>query len=152
MKSLDEESRMEAENIAKLLPESYWRKVSADWLAQTEPRPTASFRDQSEFIEKYVLGARLARDTHRQQTNLAYKSIDPSHQTDQLITISFDKTEFSPEMIKQVIRSLRQKCPKVLDYDQSIARPEFNASDQTDPSFNPHIHIYTPKVVKDSAL
>lgn len=152
MKSLDDESRLEAERIARTLPESFWVQSAACWLAQSPSPPRYSFRDKEEFIEKWVLGARALRDNHRIDTDLAYKAIDPTHQTDQLITLSFDKAEFRSEMVEQVIRSLRQKCPKVLDYDEAIARPEFSASVQTDPSFNPHIHIYTPKVVKESAV
>lgn len=152
MKSLDDLARIEAETIADLLPESHWRQAQATWLSQREPRPTGSFRDKSEFIELYVLGARLTRDKTKLKVATAYKAIDPQHQFDQLITISFDKTEFRPEMVEQFVKSIRQKAPKVIDYDQAIARPEFCASVQTDPSFNPHIHIYTPKLVKDSAV
>ena len=147
MKSLDELARDEAEEITRLLPESYWRQVSASYLAD----PTRSqFHDKQSFIEYHVIGGRLLRDQPRLKTNQAYKALDPTHQFEQLVTISFDKKSFAPSMIDSLVKSLRQKCPKCLDYDLAIIRPEFNASSSLDPSFNPHVHIYTPKVVKQS--
>lgn len=152
MKSYDEIARDEAHLIADMLPDSYWRQAGAEWLAQGDTRPSGSFRDKEEFIEKYILGDRLIRDNNRSTLNRAYKAIDPASQFDQLVTLSFDKAEFRPEMIEQLVRSLRQKCPKVVDYERAILRPEFNATESIDPSFNPHVHIYTPKLVKESAV
>lgn len=152
MKSYDEIARDEAHFIADTIPDSFWRQRGVDWLAQGDSRPSGSFRDKEEFIEKYIVGRRLHRDTNRSAVARAYKAVDPASQFDQLVTLSFDKAEFRPEMIEQLVRSLRQKCPKVIDYERAILRPEFNAIDSTDPSFNPHVHIYTPKLVKESAV
>ncbi len=156
--SQDEQERLDGTRIAEMLEKtSIWSQESID---SREPHKDDFDRfvnlgyalDKEDYINRYVLSARLARDKHKLELNRTYKLIDPTDKYEQLATLSFDKKEFRPSMIDALVASLRRKCPKPIDYDTAIIRPEFNASSQDDPSFNPHVHIYTPKVQKASAV
>ena len=141
----DEEEREHATKLAEYLTKEaphFWANLS----------PNGRFHDSQSFIDDWVVSSKILRDANKCRVNTLYKSQSPQPQTEQLITISFDKATFKPTYITDLVQLLRMKCPAVLDYDESILRPEFNSVEQSDPSFNPHVHIYTPKKVKRSAV
>lgn len=149
--SLDEQSYEAAVRIADVLDKAdHWSRPD---LPEADSSVNISHaQSREEFIKRWVLSEKLARDTRRTELAQSYKLVDPTAKYEQLVTLSFDKKGFRPDHVRSLVNSLSRKCPKVLDYDSVIVRPEFNATDSTDPSFNPHVHIVTTKVVKDSAV
>lgn len=107
---------------------------------------------EEDFRIWYKANQQIIKFKEENAVRLKIKELQPQPQLTHLVTISFDKLTFKPEYIEAVVNNLRRQPPKVLDADEAICRPEFNAASSLDPSFNPHIHIYTPKVTKRSLV
>lgn len=110
------------------------------------------YETEEEFRIWYKASHMIYKQKQQNALKLKIKELQPEPQLTQLVTISFDKDSFKPEYIEAFVNNLRRNPPKVLDADEAICRPEFNAASSFDPSFNPHIHIYTPKVTKRSLI
>jgi len=148
-KSFDEEASDAAHQVLKMLPKNYWETLPEKAAARGDVLTTHT---PEEFVNNWIISCKYSRDKARTEIHHLYKSINPSDSYEQLITLSFDKEKFEPRMILQLVNILRRKCPKPIDFDEAICRPEFNAQESSDPSFNPHLHIYTPKIKKASEV